>query len=108
MAIYSIFCKKIDKQYPKSHDTSCKKFYSNTFIKGCIGKEIFSAPLTDNQCQFLLDMVIDMQFAYSDDIADFEDVIEATADFFELFKSRLKGGGKNECFKALGTFDIST
>lgn len=59
-------------------------------------KEIFSAPLTDNQCQLLLDTIIDMQFAYSDDIADLEDVIEATADFFELFKSRLKGGDKNE------------
>lgn len=59
-------------------------------------KDIFSTPLTDNQCQLLLDTIIDMQFAYSDDIADLEGVIEATADFFELFESRLKGGGKNE------------
>lgn len=59
-------------------------------------KEIFSAPLTDNQCLILLDTIIDMQLAYSDDIADLEDVIEATVDFFELFENRLKGGGKNE------------
>lgn len=59
-------------------------------------KEIFSTPLSDNQCQLLLDTIIDHQFTYSDDIADLEDVIEATADFFELFENRLKGGAKNE------------
>lgn len=59
-------------------------------------KEIFTHPLTDNDCQLLLDTIIDMQFAYSDDIADLEDVLEATADFLDLFENRLKDGGQNE------------
>lgn len=59
-------------------------------------KEIFSKPLSNNDCQLLLDTIIDMQYAYSNDIADLEDVLEATADFFELFESRLKDGDSNE------------
>lgn len=59
-------------------------------------QNIFSSPLSNNQCQLLLDTIIDMQLAYSDDIADLEDVIEATADSLELFEYRLKGGGMHE------------
>ena len=55
-------------------------------------KEIFSRPFTEQDCENLLDTIIDMQFSYSDDIADLEDVIQGSVDFFELLESRLKEG----------------
>lgn len=58
-------------------------------------KDIFSRPFTEQDCEILLNTIIDMQMSYSDDIADLEDVIEASADYFELLENRLKGGDEN-------------
>lgn len=54
-------------------------------------KTVHARPLTEKQCQIMLDTIVDMQFAYSDDIADFEDVLRAVIDFLELFETRLSG-----------------
>lgn len=59
-------------------------------------KTIHATPLTEEQCQIMLDTIIDLQFAYSDDIADFEDVLRAVIAFLEVFTQRLLGGATNE------------
>ena len=63
---------------------------------------IFSTPRTEQECLLLLDTIISMQFRYSDDIADLEDVIEATVDFFEMFENRLNDNEVNKSLKGCG------
>lgn len=58
-------------------------------------KEIFSKPFTEEECEILVDTIIYLQFTYSDDIADLEDVIQGSVDYFELLENRLKGGDEN-------------
>ena len=52
-------------------------------------KKILSAPFTEEQCETLLNTIIDIQFGYSDDMADFEDVLRATLDYLNLLEIRL-------------------
>lgn len=54
---------------------------------------IFSKPFGEQESMTLLDTIIEMQLAYSDDIADLEDVLSATVGFLELLECRLSGGG---------------
>lgn len=54
-----------------------------------LSRDILTAPFTEEQCEILLNTIVDMQFSYSDDISDFEDVLRATIDYLELLKARL-------------------
>ena len=54
-----------------------------------LSKEIFSRPLTEDDCLALLQTIIEMQTQYSDEIADLEGVLEATVETLYLLAYRM-------------------
>lgn len=52
-------------------------------------KHIFSAPCDDSQCRTLLETLIDIQFTYSDDLYNLEELLLAAIDYLQLLEYRL-------------------
>lgn len=57
---------------------------------------VFSKPFGERESKIFLDTIIDMQLAYSDDIADLEEVLSATVDVLLMLQLRLERGGLYE------------
>ncbi len=53
-------------------------------------------PLTVEQCEELIGSIIDFYFSHSDDISEFEDLIDYIASFMELLADNIARGGKSE------------
>ena len=60
-----------------------------------LSQEIFSRPLTEDDCLALLQTIIDMQTQYSDEIADLEGVLEATVETLYLYGYRIGAFGNS-------------
>lgn len=67
----------------------CKESQQDMDTIISLSQQIFSKPLTEDDCKALLDTIIGMQLQYSNEIADLEDVLEATVQTLETYHYRL-------------------
>ena len=79
------------------------KYYEDTVIAYC--KQMFSKPLTEQECKLIMQTLVELQLCYSDDVAELEDYLFRTfATTCELFM-RLKEGKSNGELLSSEAFD---